>query len=136
MESEYNALVGCHDEFVSQMYIEFLKRKGYTPREVSKREEFYSIIDNEIDNYRVVIMDPNLGLPGSLDIEPLKRVYESLFNRIQSKEVKLIGFSGGGEIADLAKAEGLPCEVRPNDVQWINSLESYSDLRARELVQV
>ena len=133
MENGYVALVACHDDYgLGEVISGLLSNKGYRTLLVDTREDFYSIIENNEINPRIVIMDANLGNYGGEDVEPLRRANNIFSSKIESKEIELIGISGSLSVVDLALSENLFCLAKPTGIcQWISKLKNYKDSQTK-----
>ena len=59
-------------------------------------------------------MDLKYNNPGSQDIEPARRVYKTVSDRIELGEVTFVGISAKSETVTIATTEGIPSYLTDN----------------------
>lgn len=107
--AEKRILIGIHDfDLARQM-------KG-----LAKDLDYQSVVVDDIDKlmaeartseYQRVIMDANLGFPGSTNILPAVRAYEFFKPKVEAGLVKFLAISGNDEAVKLTKQRGIPAEI-------------------------
>jgi|TARA_B100001971_G_C18206360_1_gene547868 CheY-like chemotaxis protein len=106
MPEELTALIGFHEDnpfFLKSL----LGRRGYVRIDTvaSLRE---MIETYQAQEYQAVIMDVNLGAPGSPSAEPAQRVYNLLRERFEGGLMKFYPISGTQAAVDAAIELGMP----------------------------
>jgi len=106
------ALIGSHPgndviALVTGRYLEYI---GYTPTIAHSVDEILQKMDIHFD---AVVMELNLGKPGSYDYTPAKTIYSQ--TPIQAGVTNFIGFSGN--IKEPILIEGMICIPKPFNLQ-------------------
>ncbi|MBI2138697.1 hypothetical protein HYU13_03855 [Candidatus Woesearchaeota archaeon] len=70
------------------------------------------------------IMDVNLGHRGTANIEPGKKVYGLVSQRVKTGEVTFMAITGIDETPEIAKKEGIPCIDTLYLMGYVNKLLS------------
>ena len=107
--SERRALLAIHDPNVSAT-LEFLYNvRGYIPDVVTSFDELERRLDpaNALA-YHVVIMEANLGQPGSTDFSPARRIWRIVQERSRNGELHFRAISGRDEVVEQLRPEGIP----------------------------
>ena len=107
-QEDLTALIGLHNGSFLDTCREFLERFGYKVDVVSYSEEMIEMASR--NSYQRILMDLNLGSPGSVDITPAVEVYNLVKSRVESRATKFIGISGNDVTIEAAVTQGIPAE--------------------------
>jgi len=109
------AIIGIHDDTYRHTIKRFLTMNEF---EVTATREVNDMIGYlKTNSYNAVIMDLNLGKPGTVWIEPAKKVFPLI------GDAKYIGISGNLDTLKLAKNESIPATDTSDLVDEITKLE-------------
>lgn len=116
---EFRALIGLHNEDRRDNTKILLEFYGYKVTSCTTEDE---IAERAREEHDVIIMDINLEHPCSENIEPARRVYSAVEERVRKGIVRFVAISGNDATVKLAEKSGIPADYSTNLVQFIVKL--------------
>ncbi len=103
------ALLALHDPSINRAIERYCRFSGYVTESAGSVSELEERLNPaKPQKYRVVIMDANLGKPGSLDFSPARRIWSIVHERHRNEELYFCAVSGREEVVEQLRPEGIP----------------------------
>jgi len=108
---ENEVLLGLHNSEYLETYEDFFKcATKYSTDSAKTYEEMLKKVREK--EYKIYIMDLNLGKPMSEDITPAVEIYNLIKSRVERGLAKFIAISGDWMVVESAQKRGIPAEVK------------------------
>lgn len=105
-QENHSALLGLHNPSLAKSFGRMLKSKGYF---VDVRIDLGGMLEAmDKQEYSILLMDGNLGTPGSTDIVPAVEVYKRVKPKVDEGLVKFMVISGNPDTVEALKEKGIP----------------------------
>ena len=109
------ALIGSHDDMQREYFTMIAEMRGYSVTNETSYAGMISRLDQKPDR---VIMDVNLGRPGSLDYTPIKEVDKARKERgYNDDRTSLLGITGHTPLAMEITSTGIPAIAKPFTIE-------------------